>query len=66
MIKTFCTKRWLLLVAIFCSSTAFAAEDYFKKYGGGGISVKVHYLKSAATKPMITPTATPIKERNAG
>ena len=29
-----------------------AAEDYFKKYAGGGIPVKVHYLKSAATKPM--------------
>ena len=52
MIKNFCSKGWLFIVAILCSSTASAAEDYFKKYAGGGIPVKVHYLKSAATKPM--------------
>ena len=52
MIKNFCSKGWLFIVAVLCSSTVSAAEDYFKKYAGGGIPVKVHYLKSAATKPM--------------
>jgi hypothetical protein len=52
MIKIFCSKGWLFFFAVFCSSTVSAKEDYFKKYGGGGIPVKVHYLKSSATKPM--------------
>mgnify|MGYP000671442482 FL=1 len=52
MIKNFCSKGWLFIVAVLCSSTVSASEDYFKKYAGGGIPVKVHYLKSAATKPM--------------
>ena len=42
---------WTLLLSLFYSPTIVSAEDYFKKFAGK-IPVKVHYLKSAATKPM--------------
>lgn len=43
--------RRIIILSLFCLPSLGLAEDYFKKYAGK-IPVKVHYLKSAATKPM--------------
>src|SRR6056300_427164 len=41
----------VMLLSFTCLPGFLFAEDYFKKFAGK-IPVKVHYLKSAATKPM--------------
>jgi len=43
--------KWILWAFLFCIPAFGYSEDYFKKYAGK-IAVKVHYLKSASTKPM--------------
>jgi hypothetical protein len=43
--------KWILLASTVLAPLAGFSQDYFKEYAGK-IPVKVHYLKSAAAKPM--------------
>ena len=43
--------KWILLASTLLAPLAGFSQDYFKEYAGK-IPVKVHYLKSAAAKPM--------------
>ena len=43
--------NWILLASTFLAPLAGFSQDYFKEHAGK-IPVKVHYLKSASTKPM--------------
>jgi len=43
--------KWIFLASTFLAPLAGFSQDYFKEYAGK-IPVKVHYLKSASSKPM--------------